>query len=109
MAGTEIGTFNDRTREGIRRANIFYNGTNNSRLGTDGEMSLAAAMSDQDIVKMSLAGTLTDFVLETSGGNATETSSLGGYALDPADIVNYVSKHEMNHFGINIATTYLVT
>ncbi len=94
MAGTEIGTFNDRTREGIRRANIFYNGTNNSRLGASGEMSLAAAMSDQDIVKMSLAGTLTDFVLETSGGNATETSSLGGYALDPADIVNYVSKHD---------------
>ncbi|MFQ3250742.1 MAG: pullulanase [Glaciecola sp.] len=94
MAGTEIGTYNDRTREGIRRGNIFYNGNNNSRLGTDGEMTLASAMSDQDIVKMSMAGTLTDFVLETSGGSATETSSLGGYALDPADIINYVSKHD---------------
>ena len=94
MAGTEIGTYNDRTREGIRRGNIFYNGTNNSRLGSSGETSLVTAMNDQDIVKMSLSGTLTDFVLETSSGNATETSSLGGYALDPADIINYVSKHD---------------
>ncbi|MBF7072684.1 pullulanase-type alpha-1,6-glucosidase [Glaciecola sp. MH2013] len=94
MAGTQIGTFNDRTREGIRRANIFYNGNPNSRLGTASETSLAAAMNDQDIVKMTMAGTLTDFVLETSGGSATETSSLGGYTLDPADSINYVSKHD---------------
>jgi pullulanase-type alpha-1,6-glucosidase len=94
MAGTEIGTFNDRIREGIRRGNIFYNGSRNSRLGADGETSLTTALNDQDIVKMSMAGTLTDFILETSGGNATETRSLGGYALDPADIINYVSKHD---------------
>jgi len=94
MAGTEIGTYNDRTREGIRRGNIFYNGNRTSRLGVEGEVSIASAMSDQDIVKMTMAGTLTDFILETSGGNATETSSLGGYALDPADIINYVSKHD---------------
>jgi len=94
LAGTQIGTYNDRIREGIRRGNIFYNGTNTSRLSSAGEVSLVTAMNDQDIVKMSMAGTLTDFVLETSGGNATETSSLGGYALDPADIINYVSKHD---------------
>ena len=82
MAGTEIGTFNDRVREAIRQGAIFMR-------EEDG-----AALSAQDRVKMSMAGTLTDYILETSGGTATTTSSLGGYATDPADIINYVSKHD---------------
>jgi pullulanase-type alpha-1,6-glucosidase len=83
MAGTEIGTFNDRIREAIRQGLIF----------TDEEGS-AEALSAQDRVKMGLAGTLTDFVLRTSGGADANTSALGGYAKDPADIINYVSKHD---------------
>ena len=43
---------------------------------------------------MGMAGTLADFVLNTSGGRATTASALGGYAKDPADIINYVSKHD---------------
>lgn len=82
MAGTEIGTFNDRIREAIRQGNIF------ARESSD------AALSDQDRVKMSMAGTLTDFVLKTAGGSDAETSALGGYAQDPADIINYISKHD---------------
>lgn len=82
MAGTEIGTFNDRIREAVRQGNIF------ARESSD------AALNDQDRVKMSLAGTLTDFVINTRSGNDSETSALGGYALDPADIINYVSKHD---------------
>ena len=81
MAGTEIGTFNDRIREAIRQGNIF----------TPESDSL---LYDQDRVKMSLAGTLKDYVLETSSGVAGATSNLGGYADDPADIINYVSKHD---------------
>ncbi|MDT0594460.1 alpha-1,6-glucosidase domain-containing protein [Glaciecola petra] len=82
MAGTEIGTFNDRIREAVRQGEIF------SRETSEG------ALNAQDRVKMSLAGTLTDFILKTSGGSDSETSVLGGYALDPADIINYVSKHD---------------
>ncbi|WP_100642298.1 alpha-1,6-glucosidase domain-containing protein [Alteromonas facilis] len=82
MAGTEIGTFNDRIREAIRQGEIFMR-------EDDG-----AALSAQDRVKSGLAGTLSDYILETSGGVATTTSSLGGYAADPADIINYVSKHD---------------
>ncbi len=82
MAGTEIGTFNDRIREAVRQGEIFSK--------EDSESALNA----QDRVKMSLTGTLTDFVLKTSGGSDAETSVLGGYAKDPADIINYVSKHD---------------
>uniref|UniRef100_UPI001444BC35 alpha-1,6-glucosidase domain-containing protein n=1 Tax=Ningiella ruwaisensis TaxID=2364274 RepID=UPI001444BC35 len=82
MAGTEIGTFNDRIREAIRQGHIF------AAEASD------AALSAQDRVKMSMAGTLTDFVLKTSGGSDANTSALGGYAKDPADIINYVSKHD---------------
>ncbi|MEW9796803.1 alpha-1,6-glucosidase domain-containing protein [Alteromonas sp. CYL-A6] len=81
MAGTQIGTFNDRIREAVRQGELF---------NPDSEGLLNA----QDRVKMGMAGTLTDYVLETSGGTATTTSSLGGYATDPADIINYVSKHD---------------
>jgi pullulanase len=82
MAGTEIGTFNDRIREAVRQGHIF------SKEPSD------AALSAQDRVKMSLAGTLADFVLENFNGVASTTSSIGGYAKDPADIINYVSKHD---------------
>ncbi|GGW88054.1 alpha-1,6-glucosidase domain-containing protein [Alteromonas halophila] len=81
MAGTEIGTFNDRLREAVRQGEIF---------NPDSDGILGA----QDRVKVGMIGTLTDYVLETSGGTATTTSSLGGYAEDPADIINYVSKHD---------------
>jgi pullulanase-type alpha-1,6-glucosidase len=83
MAGSEIGTFNDRIREAIRQGQIFTK-----------EEGSADALSAQDRVKMGLSGTLTDFVLKTSGGSDAQTSALGGYAKDPADIINYVSKHD---------------
>ncbi|WP_175405046.1 alpha-1,6-glucosidase domain-containing protein [Salinimonas lutimaris] len=81
MSGTQIGTFNDRIREAVRQGNIFNPESD-------------ALLSDQDKLKMGMAGTLKDFILETSTGSAGATSNLGGYAEDPADIINYVSKHD---------------
>jgi pullulanase-type alpha-1,6-glucosidase len=84
MAGTEIGTFNDRIRESVRQGKFFDE-------SVDGRDD---ALSAQDGIKVGLSGTLTDFILKTSGGSDAETAALGGYALDPADIINYVSKHD---------------
>ena len=81
MAGTGIGTFNDRLREAVRQGNIFNPNSD-------------AALADQDKLKVGLAGTMADFLLTTSTGNAVNASALGGYALQPADIINYVSKHD---------------
>ena len=82
MAGTEIGTFNDRIREAVRQGQMFV------------KESTPAALNAQDRVKMGLAGTLSDYILKTSSGTDAETSTIGGYAKDPADIINYVSKHD---------------
>ena len=62
MAGTQIGTYNDRIREAVRQGQIF------SREPSD------SALAAQDKVKMSLAGTLSDYILEDYKGTASQTS-----------------------------------
>lgn len=82
MAGTEVGTFNDQIREAIRGGAMFSGDTG------------AGTLRVQDKVRMSLAGTLTDFQFLSSTNAFAKTSTMGGYATDPADIINYVSKHD---------------
>jgi pullulanase len=82
IAGTEIGTYNDRIREAVRQGQMFS------------KEPSEAALANQDKVKMGLAGTLKNYILNTAGGSDTQTVNLGGYATDPADIINYVSKHD---------------
>ena len=81
MAGTEIATFNDRLRDGVRNAALFK---------PDGDLN------DHDIVRLGMAGTLQDYVLKSNAGTATAGVSFfpSMYALDPADVINYVSKHD---------------
>ncbi|WP_185968117.1 alpha-1,6-glucosidase domain-containing protein [Thalassotalea sp. PS06] len=85
MAGTEISTFNDRIREGIRTGEIFSN--------IDYE---DGPFIKQDIVKLGMAGSLADYVLKSYNGvDATGSAyNPGMYAKDPADVINYISKHD---------------
>ena len=83
MAGTEIGTFNDRIRDGIRNATLFNN-----------DDSSNYPFEQQDIVKLGMAGTLTDYVLKNFNGTDAAGSAFGMYAKDPADVINYISKHD---------------
>ncbi len=85
MAGTEVGTFNDQVRDPVRNGLFFFNSEDNL------SENLPEA---QDKIKMGLAGTLSDFVFEDRNGNDAAASTLGAYALDPADIINYVSVHD---------------
>ena len=88
MAGTAVGTFNDRIREGVRSAALFKSELSDSD------------RSELDIIRVSLAATLKDYVLLTHRGSSGPASSLNwngqpaGYAEMPADIINYVSKHD---------------
>jgi len=84
MAGTEVGTFNDRPRDPIREAVLFSS-------AADTEI-----LRKQDLIRIGLAGTLKDYVLESYQGISGPASSFNGagYAEDPADIINYVSKHD---------------
>ncbi|WAJ70876.1 alpha-1,6-glucosidase domain-containing protein [Catenovulum adriaticum] len=81
MGGSEIGTFNDRPRDDIRNAALF---------NQDG------SLDSQDYIRLGLAGTLADFPLMGNLGNVATGSSFAraSYALDPADVINYVSKHD---------------
>ncbi len=83
MAGTEIATFNDRLRDGIRNATLFNN-----------ESDSDYSFEQQDIVKLGMAGTLTDYVLKNFNGTDATGSAFGMYAKDPADVINYISKHD---------------
>jgi len=84
LAGSEIGTFNDRIRDVVRSAALF-----------NGDASVGS-MQQQDIVKLGMAGTLANYILVDANGVATKGSSFypSAYAKDPADVINYVSKHD---------------
>ncbi|MBU0911392.1 MAG: DUF3372 domain-containing protein, partial [Gammaproteobacteria bacterium] len=88
MAGTEVGTFNDRLRDSVRSAALFTD------KGEDGERQ------QQNFIEIGLAGTLKDFIIKDYRGNTGVASGVfwnsqpAGYATDPADIINYVSKHD---------------
>lgn len=81
MASSEVGTFNDRPRDIIRGASLFNDG---------------ASLNDQDIMRLGLSGTLQDYQLQDKSGTikSGKNFSQSSYAKDPADIINYVSKHD---------------
>jgi len=81
MAGTQVGTFNDRPRDTIRSAALFATDNN---------------FSAQDTMRLGLAGTLADYQLQDKSGRTKsgKNFSQSAYAKDPADIINYVSKHD---------------
>lgn len=81
LAGSKVGTFNDRPRDTIRAAKL-----------SQSNVSLA----DVDHIRLGLAGTLQNYVLEDQNGNKVlgKNFSQSSYASTPADIINYVSKHD---------------
>ncbi len=99
MAGTEMGTFNDRLRDAVRDATLFTGDEN--------------TLDRQDILRIGMAGTLKDYVLKDRNGVASTGSSFSpsAYADDPADVINYVSKHDDEtlwdklQFGLGVAET----
>ncbi|TKB46264.1 pullulanase-type alpha-1,6-glucosidase [Thalassotalea mangrovi] len=111
LAGTEIGTFSDRLRDAvrggafnasgddIRKAQGIGNGlgTYGNELTTDSHDQFNNAM---DQIRVGLAANLATFPLTNSAGKQVQGKDIlygdqpTGYALDPADTINYVSKHD---------------
>jgi len=85
MGGTEVGTFSDRQRDAVRTAALFNQG---------------GSLIEQDTVRIGLAGNIKDYEFVTAGGDFIRSYDYrwngqpAGYAEDPADTVNYVSKHD---------------
>ncbi|PKH89459.1 pullulanase-type alpha-1,6-glucosidase [Colwellia sp. Bg11-28] len=112
LGGSEIGTFSDRLRDAVRGGG---NNTRDSQGVGNGLLMLPNENQDQkkiqadyalrmDQLRIGLAGNLINFPLRILKGENNGKKVLGkdipygdqptGYALDPADTINYVSKHD---------------
>ena len=109
MAGTGIGTFNDRMRDGVRGGGPFDSGATMvsnqgfaSGLGYDPiapatvASQTPAALANQNLIEVSLAGNLAAFPLNgaVTGGTLNYGGQNAGYTLLPQENLAYVSCHD---------------
>lgn len=111
MAGTGIGTFNDRLRDAVRGGNPFGGlreqgwatgiATDpNGHGGITADDQLAEALDEQLWIQLGLAGNLADYELEAADGTTLRGDEIlyggspAGYTGNPLDNVVYVSKHD---------------
>ncbi|MBN9681100.1 MULTISPECIES: pullulanase-type alpha-1,6-glucosidase [unclassified Corallococcus] len=111
MAGTGIGSFNDRLRDGARGGGPFSglqeqgfitgllsdpNGTNQ---GTDAEQK-DKLLRYSDWIRVGLTGNLKDYSLvdrtgaTVTGEGVDYNGAKAGYTLDPQEVITYVSAHD---------------
>lgn len=79
LAGTGIGTFNDRLRNPMQQLALM-NGEN------------------ADAIRAGLAGNLKNFLLKTKRGTVINAQRVGAYNLDPQEAINYIEKHDNETF-----------
>jgi pullulanase len=113
MAGTGIGTFNDRLRDAVRgggpfdtdpRIQGFASGLvtapNGSPANGTSAEQLARLLHYEDLIKLGLAGNLRDFTFTGSAGAVVKGSDLdyngapAGYTAAPGEAVTYVDAHD---------------
>lgn len=114
LAGTSIGTFSDRLRDAVHGGSPVAGDTKfqqgfGTGLATDPngleingtpEEALAELQHQTDLVKLGLAGNLSDYSLTTSKGTVAKGSELdyrgspAGYASQPDEIISYVDAHD---------------
>ncbi|WP_232301221.1 pullulanase-type alpha-1,6-glucosidase [Gilvimarinus agarilyticus] len=114
MAGTGVGTFNDRIRDAVRGGGPFDSGDgirrnqgygtglfhypNNLNSGSASEQESLTDLADR--LRVNLAGSLTGYPLTDRHGNLTTGGELpyfdlkAGYTEDPQESINYISKHD---------------
>lgn len=85
LAGSDIGSFNDRIREAVRGGDLF---------------KASPSLNQMDYLRLSLAGTLQDYVLKdandvvATGSGMSWNGQPAGFTGDPSETINYVSKHD---------------
>lgn len=111
LAGTGIGSFSDRLRDAVRGGSPFdtqesirkNQGFGNGAYVDPNEIadvSKDSALHLADLVRLGMAGNLKDFQFIDSTDNLIKGEQLdyngqaAGYAQDPSEIQNYVSKHD---------------
>ncbi|NVD07914.1 pullulanase-type alpha-1,6-glucosidase [Vibrio sp. JPW-9-11-11] len=103
MAGTGIGTYNDRLRDGVRGGGPFDSGDallETPGFANAGDRFGAELKSKMDLIRYGMTGNLQNYPLQTSSGSVVygRDFQYGGqgaaYTLDPQESINYVSKHD---------------
>jgi pullulanase-type alpha-1,6-glucosidase len=109
LAGTGIGTFNDRLRDGVRGGSPFGDrdeqGLGNGAFVLPNGVNpinedMDNALSQSDLVRIGLAGNLQSFSFIDRNGNLATgmdidyNGSPAGYTLDPQENIVYVDKHD---------------
>jgi pullulanase len=111
MAGTGIGTFNDRLRDGARGGGPFsgiqeqgfltglYDDPNAIDQGTP-EQQLARLLLESDWIRVGLAGNLADYEFIDRNGDLVAARDIDyngqrtGYTADPQEVINYIEAHD---------------
>ncbi len=111
LAGTGIGSFNDRLRDAVRGGGPFDTGDDlvrnqgfgnglcvdgNALAGTSCTVAQRASQRQrQQWIRLSMAGGLKDFMLGGVAGSAIDYNGQpAGYTSDPQELVNYVGVHD---------------
>ncbi len=130
LAGSEIGTFSDRLRDAVRGPGMNRTGNDlrraqgigNGLFTVPNELQQEQTLAKQadnyylmmDQIRIGLTGNLANYPLINSQGEAVLGKDIPygdqptGYALDPADTINYVAKHDNqtlwdnNQYRINV-------
>ena len=114
MAGTGIGTFNDRLRDAVRGGGPFDGGTAGSSTRASSAASPTTrtpwpvqrpsnsheALLSADQIRVGLTGNLADYEFVDRNGNLVTGASVDyngsptGYTRDPQESITYVSAHD---------------
>jgi pullulanase-type alpha-1,6-glucosidase len=113
MAGTGIGTFNDRVRDAVRGGGPFdtdpriqgfasglFTDPNGAPINGTADEQKATLLHEQDLIKVALAGNLKAYSFVDATGNTVTGSGVdyngqpAGYTDDPQESINYVEAHD---------------
>ena len=113
MAGTGVGTFNDRIRDAVRGgafddtdprtqgfASGLYTDPNDDPVNGDSATQLAQLQQYEDQIKVGLVGNLADYRFTSSSGTTVTGKDVDyngaptGYTAQPGEAVNYVDAHD---------------
>jgi pullulanase-type alpha-1,6-glucosidase len=113
MAGTGIGTFNDRLRDAVRGGGPFdadprlqgfasglYTDPNGDPANGTAAEQKARLLHDQDLIKVGLSGNLASYKFVSSSGETVTGSQVdyngspAGYNSSPAEAITYVDAHD---------------
>jgi pullulanase len=110
LAGTGIGSFNDRLRDAVRGGSVFSDRRDQgfatglfydpNGFNQGGAAERAKLLNAMDRIRIGMTGNLREYLLVDSRGREVTGAQLEGvgYALDPQEAVNYVSAHDNETF-----------